>query len=451
MSELYSFCEKILAYAKENCGGEFEVYATNGESFKVEVLDGQIKTYSVNDYTGVSFRIKKNGKMGYASTTATDEDGIPALVANAADNAMIIENPDEQFIFEGSESYPAPKQYGQELDGITAEEKIEFAKQLEKKAIDADEKIVKVETSAVISGKSTVIIKNSNGLDLSARSNFIAAYVIPIAKDGEKMNDGFGVCGGFDRACLDADKVVKKGVKEAIDFLDAKSTKSASMRVIFRNSAFCDMIETFSGIFSSDAAQRGLSMLAGKEGEKIAADCVTLTDDATVDFGFGSHAFDAEGVAGRKTVVVENGVLKTLLYNLKTAHKAGVQSTGNASKGGYTSPVGISVSNFTLTPGEKTLEQLCEKMGDGIMITEVSGLHAGANAITGDFSLMAKGYLVENGKQGRAVTGVTVSGNFYELLKNIEEPGADTYHNMFGEAISSPSVLISAPMSVAGE
>ncbi len=451
MSELYSFCEKILAYAKENCGGEYEVYATNGESFRVEVLDGQIKTYSVNDYTGVSFRIKKNGKMGYASTTATDCEGIPELVKAACDNAEIIENPDEQFIFTGSESYPAPKQYGEELDGITAEEKINFAKLLEKKATEADERIIKVESSTVMSGKSTVIIKNSNGLDLCGKSNFIGAYVIPIAKEGDKMNDGFGICGGFDRACLDADKTVRKGVVEAIDFLNAKSVKSASMRVIFRNSAFCDMIETFSGIFSSDAAQRGLSMLAGKEGEKIASDCVTLTDDATLDFGFGSHAFDAEGVAGRRTVVVENGVLKTLLYNLKTAHKAGVQSTGNASKGGYSSPVGISVSNFTLTPGEKTLDGLCEKMGDGIIITEVSGLHAGANAITGDFSLMAKGYLVEGGKQGRAVTGVTVSGNFYELLKNIEEPGCDMYHNIYGEAISSPSVLISAPMSVAGE
>lgn len=451
MSELKSFCEKILAYAKEHCGGEFEVYATNGESFKVEVLDGQIKTYSVNDYTGVSFRVKKNGKMGYASTTATDEDGIPALVANASDNATIIENPDEQFIFSGSESYYKPKVYGEELDSISADEKIAFAKLLEKKAIEADEKIIKVETSAVISGKKTVVIKNSNGMDLCETSNYIAAYVIPIASDGEKMNDGFGILGGFDRACLDADKAVKKGVVEAIDFLGAGSTKSASMRVIFRNSAFCDMIETFSGIFSSDAAQRGLSMLAGKEGEKIAADCVTIIDDSITDFGFGSRSFDAEGVAGQKTVVIENGVLKTLLYNLKTAHKAGVKSTGNASKGGYTSPIGISVNNFTLSPGEKTLEQLTEKMGEGIIITEVSGLHAGANAVTGDFSLMAKGYLVEGGKQGKAVTGITVSGNFYELLKNIEEIGSDTYHNMFGEAISCPSVLISEPMSIAGE
>ncbi len=451
MSGLGRFCDALLAYAKEHCDGEYEIYATNGESFRVEILNGQIKNYSVNDYAGVSFRVKKNGKMGYASTTSVEEDGIPALVSAAEENAALIETPDEQFIFEGAKSYPSPKVYGEELDSITAEEKINFAKELEKKALQADPKIIKVEGSTVVSAKSTVMIKNCHGMDLCENSDFIAAYVVPIASDGERMNDGFGVCGGFDRACLDADKAVKKGVVEAIDFLGAGSVKSANMRVIFRNSAFCDLIETFSGIFSSDNAQRGLSMLAGKEGEKIAADCVTLTDDATVDFGFGSRAFDSEGVPGRRTVVVDHGVLKTLLYNLKTAHKAGVQSTGNASKGGYSAPVGISVNNFTLTPGEKSLEQLCEKMGDGIMITEVSGLHAGANPMTGDFSLMAKGYLVEGGKHGRAVSGVTVSGNFYELLKDVEEPGADTYHNMFGEAISSPSVLMRSPLSVAGE
>ncbi len=451
MSNLNEFCKKLLSYAKSDCDGEYEIYAATGETFRVEILEGQIKNYNVNDYTGISFRVKKDGKMGYASTTSYDEAGIPELVKAACENAAIIENPDEQFIFSGSDSYPSPKVYGQELDGITAEEKIAFAKLMEKKAKEADPRIVKVEASMIVSGKSTVIIKNSNGMDLCETSNFLAGYVVPIASDGEKMNDGFGIIGGFDRACLDADKAVKKGVGEAIDFLDAKSVKSASMRIIFRNSAMCDMIETFSGIFSSENAQRGLSMLAGKDGEKIAADCVTLTDDPTLDFGFGSRAFDAEGVAGQRTVVVENGVLKTLLYNLETAHKAGVKSTGNASKGGYTSPIGISVSNFTLTPGRKTLEELTEKMGEGLIITEVSGLHAGANATTGDFSLMAKGYLVEGGKQSRAVTGVTVSGNFYELLKNIEEPGCDVYHNMFGEAISAPSVLIGAKMSVAGE
>ena len=220
MSGLNRFCDALLEYAKRHCDGEYEIYATNGESFRVEILNGQIKNYSVNDYAGISFRVKKNGKMGYASTTSTDESGIPDLVTAAEENAELIENPDEQFIFAGADSYPSPKVYGEELDGVSASEKIEFAKLLEKKALEADPKIIKVEGSTVVSAKNTVVIKNCHGMDLCEKSDFIAAYVIPIASDGERMNDGFGVCGGFDRACLDADKAVKKAFRK-------RSTSSA--------------------------------------------------------------------------------------------------------------------------------------------------------------------------------------------------------------------------------
>ncbi|MBQ1848017.1 MAG: TldD/PmbA family protein [Clostridia bacterium] len=446
MSKINDFCRALGEYAGAHCGCEYEISASTGDSFEVKVLEGEIISYGVNDYTSVSFKVKKNGKMGYASTTALDEDGIPALVSAALENAAVNESPDEQFIYGGAESYPHPKVYGEELDGITAEEKIELAKQLEINAKKADPMIKKVEESEVVSGSGTVVIKNSHGLDLSETSNFIYAIVVPIAERDGKMNSGVGICGGFDRAALDIGKAVADGVQEAVDFCGAGSMKSASRRVIFRNNAFCDMISTFSGIFSSENAQKGLSLLAGREGEKIASDCVSFTDDSTVDFAFGSRSFDSEGVPGQRTEVVENGVLKTLLYNLKTANKAGVRSTGNASGGG------VSVTNFSLRPGDATLERLCEKAKEGFIITDVSGLHAGANAMTGDFSLMAKGYKFENGgKDKTPVTGVTVSGNFYELLKNVEEVGSDVYVNMFGKAVSSPSVLLSAPMSIAGE
>ena len=445
MNKLNEFCRKLGQYAEEHCGCEYEISASSGDSFEVKVLEGEIISYSVNDYTSVSFKVKKNGKMGYSSTTALEEDGIPALVSAALENASINENPDEQFIFKGAESYPHPKVYGEELDGITAEEKIEIAKKLEIKAKQADPRIKKVEESEVVSGGSTEIKKNSHGLDLAETSNYIFAVVVPIAEEDGKMNSGFGICGGFDRAALDLDKAVADGVRDAVDFCGAGSMKSATQRVIFRNSAFCDMISTFSGIFSSENAQKGLSLLAGREGEKIASDCVSFTDDSTIDYAFGSRSFDSEGVPGQRTEVVENGVLKTLLYNLKTANKAGVKSTGNASGGG------VSVTNFSLKPGAPTLDQLCEKVAEGFMITDVSGLHAGANAVTGDFSLMAKGYKIEGGKKGTPVTGVTVSGNFYELLKNVEAVGCDTYVSLFGAKVSSPSVLLSAPMSIAGE
>ena len=445
MSKLNEFCRKLGQYAEEHCGCEYEVNATSGDSFEVKVLGGEIIAYNVNDYTSVTFRVKKDGKMGAASTSSTEEDGIPALVSAALENASLIESPDERFIFAGAESYPHPKVYGEEIDGMTAEEKIELAKTLERKTLEADPMIKKVEESDVVSGSSSVVIKNSHGLDLSERSNFIYAAVVPIAEKDGTMNSGFGICGGFDRAALNIDKAVADGVKEAIDFCGAGSMKSSAQRVIFRNDAFCSMISTFSGIFSSENAQRGMSLLAGREGEKIAADCVTFIDDSTKDYSFGSRSFDTEGVPGQRTAVVENGVLKTLLYNLKTANKAGVKSTGNAAGGGVTT------TNFILLPGELTLVQLCEKAGEGFIITDVSGLHAGANAITGDFSLSAKGYRFTNGgKEKTAVTGVTVSGNYYDLLKNVEEVGSDVYVSL-GSNVSAPSVLLSAPMSIAGE
>lgn len=446
MSKVNEFCNKLFEYAKKNCTGEFEIQASDGEDFSVDILNGQINNYSVNDGISVTFKVKINGKLGYASTTALEESGIPALVAAAEENAALIEAPDERFIFEGADSYPSPKVYGEELDTVSAEEKIELAKSLEKKALAYDERIIKVAASTVVSGKSVSVIKNSHGLDLSEASNYTIGYVAPIASSDGNMNDCYEGFGGFDRAALDPDESVRKAASEAIDFCGAKPVPGAQMRIIFRNNAFCDMLQTFSGIFSSENAQRGLSMLAGKEGEKIASDCVSITDDATLDHEFGSRAFDSEGVPSQRTAVVENGVLKTLLYNLKTANKAGVRSTGNASSAGS-----VVVTNFILSPGGKTLEELAEKMNNGLIITEVAGLHSGANAITGDFSLMAKGYLVTGGKRERAVSGVTVSGNFYELLKDIEETGSDTYKNIFGMSILSPSVLLASTMSVAGE
>ena len=445
MSKINEFCRALDEYAAKHCGCEYEVNATNGDSFSVKVIGGEILSYNVNDYTSVTFRVKKDGKMGVASTSSTEEDGIPALVSAALENAALIESPDEQFIYEGAKEYPHPKVYGTEIDGMSAEEKIELAKTLEKKALEADPMIKKVEGSHVASGRSTVVIKNSHGLDLSETSNFIYAVIIPIAEKDGTMNSGGGICGGFDRAALDLDKAVADGVKEATDFCGAGSMKSSAQRVIFRNDALCSMISTFSGIFSSENAQRGMSLLAGREGEKIAADCVTFIDDSTLDYAFGSRAFDTEGVPGQRTAVVENGVLKTLLYNLKTANKAGVKSTGNAAGGG------VSTTNFILLPGKLTLGQMCEKAKEGFIITDVSGLHAGANAITGDFSLSAKGYrFTDGGKEKIAVSGVTVAGNYYDLLKNIEEVGSDVYVSL-GSNVSSPSVLLSAPMSIAGE
>jgi PmbA protein len=207
------------------------------------------------------------------------------------------------------------------------------------------------------------------------------------------------------------------------------------------------MLSTFSGMFSAENAQKKLSLLAGREGETIAASCVTLMDDALLPGGMASTPFDAEGSACSTKAIIENGVLKTLLHNRKTARKQGVKSTGNASRGGVGGPVRVAPTNLYLVPGEKDLPTLMETLDDGLLITEVSGLHAGANPVSGDFSLIAKGFLVVNGKKDRPVEQITVAGNFYQLLKGICEVGSDLTFR--GLSVGSPSVLLEG-ISVSG-
>ncbi len=160
-------------------------------------------------------------------------------------------------------------------------------------------------------------------------------------------------------------------------------------------------------------------------------------DDPLLPGGFASAAFDGEGSACRTKAVIENGVLKTLLHNRKTARKAGTESTGNARRS-VSSPVQVAPTNFFFTPGEKDLAGLLADMGEGLLITELGGLHAGANPISGDFSLIAKGFRVKDGKQGAPVEQVTIAGNFYQLLKDIRAVGSDLEFK--GSGIGAPSV-----------
>ena len=145
---------------------------------------------------------------------------------------------------------------------------------------------------------------------------------------------------------------------------------------------------------------------------------------------------------------MEHGVLKTYLYNGKAARKDGVPSTGNGFKAGLTAPIKTAVTNFSLAPGQRSQEELLADMGEGILITDITGLHAGANTVSGDFSLSAEGFLVTEGKLGQAVEQITVAGNFYELLKNITEAANDLYFTSGGKG--APSVRV-REMDIAGK
>lgn len=448
------FIDRLFARAKERAGNapDFACEACFGssESFEVQVKNGEIYQYNVSEGGGLGFRALVNGKMGYASTQILDEDAIDMLVDGALENAALVESEDRQFLFAGSDSYPELKLYEPRLDEIGASRKIDMAKRLEKLTLEQDGRIAQVEDCALFSERAESAIVNTLGLDVSTKGNLLGGYVSAVARDGDRVNTGFKQFFTMDPDDIDLEKVAKAAAKEALSGLEARQAPSGAYRTLLRSDVAGTLLSTFSGVFSADNAQRGLSRLKGREGEAVAAQCVTLMDDPHRPGSASSAPFDGEGVATAPKAVIKDGQLTTLLHNLKTAHKQGVTTTANAARPGYASPVGVAPTNFYFEPSDASFDAMLEKLGDGLLITSLQGMHAGANPITGDFSLAAKGFTVKDGRIGEAVNQITVAGNFYELLTGIDAVGGDLeFHAPGASCFGSPSLLI-AKLSVAG-
>ena len=446
--EVNEFIKKLFERAAEAGFEASEADYASSEEFSVEVKDGGIVDYSVSAGLGLGFRALVKGRMGYASTQVLDEDALELLISGAAENAALIENDDEEFIFPGSASYPEMNVYNGEIDKITAAEKIDMARRLEKACVSIDPRVTQCEAVEVMSVSSQRRLVNSRGLDVSFRENYIILYAGVLAQGEGETTSGSAIRLTRDPRELDIEAEAAKAVKEAVDGLNAGKPASGEYKVILRNDVAGSILRTFASVFSADAAQKGMSLLKGREGEVIGSEALTIVDDPLNPASPGATPFDGEGVAARRLAIVSAGKLNTLLHNLKTAKKQGVETTGSASKPSYASPVGVSAHSMHIVPSDITPDRLLAMCGDGVFITEVQGLHSGANQISGDFSLGARGFLIEGGRITKPVSQITVAGNFFELMKNVTAV-ADNLEFTFS-SVASPDLLIGR-LSVAGK
>lgn len=446
--ELELFVDSLFKKASEAGFSEYEVYYVDRESLGISVYKEEVEKYNLNNSAGLSFRGKLGDRIGYSYTEILDEDAIDMLVKKAKENVSAIENNDIQFIYEGDKEYKEISTYYEALENLAPDKLINIAINMEKEAKKYCDKVESFSGCAISYSSGKYGIINSKGLNLKNKSNLLTAYVVPIVKDGENMYDGCGYVVAKSLDEIDPAKIAKMGVDEALSKIGATSIPAGNYKVIINNEAMVSLLSTFAGIFSGDAVQKGLSLLKGKEGEIIASDIVNLVDDPHLKDGLASVAFDDEGVATVKTYLIQDGKLNTLLHNLKTANKAGVKSTGNGFKASYASPISVSPTNFYIEPGVNSLEEMTKKIDKGLIITGLAGLHSGANSITGDFSLAAKGFYIENGVKTHPVEQITVAGNFFTLLTDIEEVGNDLKFPM--SSVGSPSIMIKE-LSIAGE
>ncbi|MDC4242234.1 TldD/PmbA family protein [Clostridium tertium] len=446
--ELNIFINKLFQEAKNNGFNEYEVYYVDRESLSINAYNEEVEKYNLTTSYGLSFRGKINDKIGYSYTEILDDDAINMLVKNAKESALVIENEDIQFIYEGDKEYAEVNTYYKALENLPADKLIDLALSMEKEAKTLDNRVTSFGGCGIGYSKARYGIINSKGLNLENKSNLLSAYVVPIIKNGEDMHDGMGYVTANSIEDVDPKKLAQDGINEAISRIGGKSVSSGKYKAVINNEAMVSILSTFAGVFSGDAVQKGLSLLKGKEGEIIASKQVTLLDDPHLENGLASVPFDDEGVATKKKDIIHEGKLMTLLHNLKTANKGNTKSTGNGFKNSYASPVGVSPTNLYIQKGEKSFEELLKDVGEGLLITEFAGLHSGANSITGDFSLAAKGFYIKGGKKDYPVEQITVAGNFFDLLKNIEVVGSDLKFPM--SSIGSPSVKITE-LSIAGK
>lgn len=425
---------------------DYELYYQTAESMSVSAYQHEINQFSGSLEGGVCFRCIHDGKMGYASTECLSAETAAMVVERALDNAACLEAEEPVFLCDGGKTYNAPA--GQNVTMPAADSLVSRVLQTQEQLYAADPAVIDGCTTQGVAERSEIAIYNSRGLDLRDETTLVGLVVIAVVSDGTEMaNDGQIGLGQLD--AIDTEALTKKAARTALASLGGGPAPTGQYPVIFDPEAMSSLLSTFSSIFSAENARKGLSKLAGQEGENVAASCVTVVDDPAYPGSFQQRSFDAEGCPTFRKEVISAGRLNTLLYDLKNAALAGRETTGNAAKANYDSPVGIRPFTLYLAPGGISEEELLKKAGSGVYINSLAGLHSGANAVSGDFSLQSAGFLIEDGVKTEHVKSFTVAGNFYDLLKNITCLADNLTFPGMG-TVGAPSVLVEG-LSIAGK
>ena len=247
---------------------------------------------------------------------------------------------------------------------------------------------------------------------------------------------------GFHFDKLSPEELARAAVEKALSYLNAKRVKTGRYPAVINNRMAIQLFSVYAGNFFAERVQKGFSLLKDRLGDDIASKAVTLRDDGICTHSMGSVSFDSEGVATQNKILIENGRLLQYLHNTKSAAKGNTRPTGNGFKAGYSGTIGTSVTNFYIVPSLNS--NLLEELQTGVLITELTGLHAGTNSISGEFSLSASGFWVEKGQVKHPLEQMTVAGNFYTLLKQIDNVGSDLHFDMPSSAgtVGMPSLLV---------
>lgn len=424
----------------------FEIYQSSVKSTEMTWYKGEMDTFVTSDVTGTALRGIYNERMVNMATENPDDSLMEETIANMKEQAMAVTSEDEAII---RKPMDVTKSCANKVFKKPTEEQAkELLASLEKKFLAYDKRIIMVTRLAFDEETSTRSIVNTNGIDLCAESTAQMVMVEVAAAEGDVIKNDYSVELVEDVAAFDQDAFVKKVSDNLLAKLDGVSLASGTYKTIFEKDAMTSLFTAFSEMFSGETISKGISPLKDSLNKKVFSDKISIVDDPQCKDALSAVDFDDEGCACTKKDVVKDGVFTTVLHNSRTAAKMHTESTGNGFKGGYASSVGVSMMNCCIMPGTKSLEDMCKDMGEGLVITDLEGLHAGLNTVTGDFSLQCAGYYVKDGKRDHSVSLITVAGNFIDMLNHVVEVGNDIEWKY--KRIVTPSIAIEG-CAISGE
>jgi PmbA protein len=447
-NHLAEMAQDVVRQALAGGASEAECTISEGEEFSSNVRMREVENIKEAGSRGAGLRILIGKRTGSSYTSDLSRDGIEYMVKSAIELADITtEDPHA--------GLPDPEEFGSvasdlELYSAGVAEldtglKIETARRTECAALDFDPRIANSDGASFDNYVGRHIFANSRGFAGEYQSSYCSLSTSPVAKDGESMERDYWYTMSRSFDGLEAPELVgQTAARRALRRLNATKVETQKVPVIFEPRTARSLLDHIYEAVHGMSIYRHESFLAGRLGERVASDSLTVVDDGTIPGLFGTSPFDDEGVPSRRTVVIERGVLKSYLLNTYAARKLGMKTTGNASRG-LTGNAGIGHGNLFLEAGVQTPEQIVAGVRNGFYVTELMGF--GVNVVTGDYSRGAAGLWIREGELAFAVSEVTIAGNLIEMLQGIEAVGSDLE---FRGSVAAPTIKI-GEMTVGGK
>lgn len=423
---------------------EIELYAQNSEGNTVKLFNGELSNYNSSITFGMSIRGLYNGKMGYVYTETTEEDAIEKLLHQLIENTKSLTSEEEEHVYPGGAEYQECEEMKADYREHSLSEKVELLQGLSAEAKAKDPRIVQVGYCQYVENSGKVRIMNSKGLDLERTSAYMATVLGVVATDGKATTVGFAQDINNTFKNIEKERLIKESTESALGSLGADKVESGQYPVVFNRDVATDLISAFASVFAGESALRKVSILVDKVGTKVFGENINIIDDPFCPNAIIKSPFDDEGVPCYTKHVVENGVFKGFLHSLKTARAFNTNPTGNGFKPGVAGTVSTMPTNLYLEPGKLSEDEIIETVEKGIYVTEVNGLHAGLNPISGAFNVQASGYMIENGKKTKPVTLFVISGNYYEMMNNVEHIGSNLSERFVN--VAAPSIKVGSLM-----